>query len=329
VRRRSGLAGLLLVGTAAIAVVVGGIVGQQVLRIRTATDAGPGLLASVSESLAQMPEVYGATEPGDVLPGGQTDAGPAPVPAPAVAPAAAPAAASPTPILYTRIPKPVLAGPRRIGIQAGHWQTEKAPPELWRLLTQTGTAWNGVTEVEINLDIANRIKAILEPTGIVVDVLPTTIPPGYVADAFVALHGDGDGTGENSGFKMAFSARRTPFEADLLETIKSVYGAATGLAYDSGRISRNMIGYFAFSWQRNKYATAPHTPSVILEMGYVSNDGDRELMTERADVVARGIAQGLLRFLEDHPREKLFGQDLLVPATPQFAPPRPSPTPAG
>lgn len=318
----------MLVGAAAIAVLLGAIVGGQVLRVRAAAGAsGPAgdLIASVAESLAQMPEVYGATDLGDVLPGAETAEGPVPVPAPAAA-----AGAAPAPALFTRIPKPILpAGPRRVGIQAGHWLSANAPPELWRLLTQTGTSWNGVSEVEINLDVATRIKKILEARGIVVDVLPTTIPPSYVADAFVALHGDGDRTGENSGFKMAFSARRTPYEGDLLESIKSSYGAATGLGYDGGRISRNMLFYYAMSWQRNKYSTAPHTPSVILEMGYVSNDDDRELLTEHADVVAGGIAEGILRFLDSHPRDRLFGQDLLVPAIPQFAPPRPSPTPAG
>ncbi len=90
-----------------------------------------------------------------------------------------------------------------------------------------------------------------------------------------------------------------------------------------------MIFYYGMSWQRTKYSTAPHTPSVILEMGYVSNDGDRELMIERADVVAGAIAKGILTFLDDHPRDKLFGQDLLVPATPQFRPPSPSPSSPG
>jgi N-acetylmuramoyl-L-alanine amidase len=317
----------LLVAAAAVAVVAGAVVGDRVLQTRS--EAG-GILASVDQNLAQMPEVWSATEAGDLLPGGDTPIALAPVPAPAASAAAAPAGApTATPILYTRIQKPVLpGGPRRIGIQAGHWQTEKAPPELWRLLTQTGTSWNGVTEVEINLDIANRIKSILETKGFVVDILPTTIPPGYVADAFVALHGDGDGTGENSGFKMAFSSRRTPYEAALLESIKTHYGAATGLAYDPIHISRGMVNYYALTWQRNKYATAPHTPSIVLEMGYVSNDNDRELLTERPDLVAGAIASGIVVFLDAYPRDKLFGQDLLVPATPQFGP-RPSPTPGG
>ena len=43
---------------------------------------------------------------------------------------------------YTRIPAPsVEPGPRRVGIQIGHWQTDNVPPELRRLEIQTGTSW--------------------------------------------------------------------------------------------------------------------------------------------------------------------------------------------
>jgi N-acetylmuramoyl-L-alanine amidase len=251
-------------------------------------------------------------------------AAPAPAPAtaaPALAPGATPRPTS-APVL-TRVPRPTVSGPRRVGIQAGHWLTGQAPPELRGLLTQTGTAWNGINEVTINVDIAERIKRMLEPKGIVVDILPTTIPPSYVADAFVALHGDGDGTGVRSGYKLAYSARRTPYEAALLESIKTHYGAATGLAYDQAHVSRNMLGYYAMAWTRNKYSTAPHTPSVILEMGYVSHDHDRYLMMSTPDIVAGGIAEGIIRFLDAHPRDRLFGQDLLI----QLPAPRGAPTP--
>ena len=279
-----------------------------------------GILASVPDNLAQLPEVWAATQDGDFLPAGPSEVGPVPVPLPA-------ATTAPQAPLYTRIPKPVLPdGPRRVGIQAGHWQTDAAPPELWRLLTQTGTSWSGIDEVDINLDIAERVKTILEGQGLVVDVLPTTIPPGYVADAFVALHADGDGTGENSGFKMAFSSRRTPYEADLLAAVKDAYASATGLPYDGSRVTRSMVNYYLFSWQRNRWSTAPHTPSVILEMGYLSGYDDRMLLTQEPDLVAAAIARGILAFLGSHTRDELFGQDLLVPARPQFRQPAPSPT---
>ena len=297
---------------------------------------GERVLVARSETLRDTPVILGTMDSEDLTPPvpDEPDAQVTPAPSapavPVISPVPAAIGAAPafafgarptaTPT-YVRVPRPTLTGPRRVGIQAGHWLTDQAPPELWRLLAQTGTTWNGVKEVDINLDIAKRIKAILEPRGIAVDVLPTTIPQGYLADAFIALHGDGDGTGERSGFKMAYVTRRTPYEQDLLLSIKDVYKQATGLEYDAASVSRSMLGYYAMSWFRYKNATAPHTPSVIMEMGYVSNDTDRELMTGHADVVAGAIAQGIVRFLDTHPRDKLFGQDLIVPALPAFPPP--------
>lgn len=214
----------------------------------------------------------------------------------------------------TRVKRPAMPeGPRRIGIQVGHWEAEIAPPELGaRIRTQTGTSWVGINERDINRDIALRMQRMLEAQGFVVDILSVKIPAHYVADAFVSLHGDGDGTGVNSGFKMAYSTRRTPYEAELLAAIKETYGAATGLVYDSGRVTRDMLGYYAHNWRRYQNATSPFTPSVILEMGYVSHARDRALMTRQPDLLAKAIADGIVKFLEAHPRETLFGKDLLV-----------------
>ncbi|TMF60400.1 MAG: hypothetical protein E6I14_10605 [Chloroflexi bacterium] len=224
------------------------------------------------------------------------------------------------------IPKNVPTGPRRVAIQAGHWKSDEAPDELRRLIPQTGAAWEGVTEVEINLDIAQRVSVILNSKGVAVDVLPVTIPVGYVADAFVALHADSDGVGENSGFKMAHGARRGPYEDALLNDIKDSYGAATGLDYDPIHITNSMRGYFAFNWSRFQHAVAAHTPAVILEMGYVSSDDDRALMLDRADLVANSIADGIMKFLNDTPRSQIFGHDLVVPAFPS-RPSKPSSSP--
>jgi len=221
------------------------------------------------------------------------------------------------------VPKNVPTGPRRVAIQAGHWKSDEAPDELRRLIPQTGAEWEGVTEVEINLDIAQRVGVILNSKGIAVDILPTTIPVGYLADAFVALHADSDGVGENSGYKMAHGARRGPYEDALLNDIKDSFGAATGINYDPTHITRNMTGYFAFNWTRFQHAVAAHTPAVILEMGYVSSDDDRALMLDKPDLLAAAIADGVMKFLAETPRSKIFGQDLVVPAFP----PRPSPRP--
>ncbi len=230
-----------------------------------------------------------------------------------------------------RLPRPTslpLNGPRKVALQAGHWLTREAPPELGRILQQTGTSWDGVTEVDVNLDIAGRVAALLAEKGIQVEVLPTTIPPGYLADVFIALHADGDGTGATSGFKAARSTRRTPFEERLMALVISEYAAATELDYDANGISRAMLGYYAMAWSRIRYATSPFTPSMILEMGYLSNDWDRHLMVEEPDLVAGAIATGILRFLDEHPRSKLFGQDLVLPPAPPRQPfPFPVPPP--
>jgi N-acetylmuramoyl-L-alanine amidase len=149
---------------------------------------------------------------------------------------------------------------------------------------------------------------------------------GYVADAFVALHADSDGVGENSGFKMAHGARRGPYEDALLNDIKDAFASATRLEYDARHVSRNMTGYFGFSWSRFQHAVAAHTPAVILEMGYLSNDDDRALMLDKPDLIATGIADGVLKFLNETSRSKIFGQELVVPAFPS-RPSRPSPHP--
>jgi len=224
-----------------------------------------------------------------------------------------------------RIPKPAMpTGPRRIGIQVGHWMTDQVPAELGTRITfQTGTSWAGVQEVDVNMDIAQRVKAQLTARGYIVDIIPTTMPVGYLADVFLALHADGDGTGENSGFKIAHGSRRGPYEDKLVAGLTDEYAKLTGLDNDVEHISRAMSAYYAFNWGRYQHAAAAHTPAAILEMGYLSNDHDRDLLVNRADGVATAIVNGLQRFLDDVPRSKIFGEDLIVP--PQRSFPSPSP----
>lgn len=221
-----------------------------------------------------------------------------------------------------RVPKPaVVPGPRRVGLQAGHWLTQQVPDELRRLEHSTGASWGRITETQLNLDIANRVAARVREHGYVVDILPTTIPKAYLADAFVSLHADGDLDGSGRGFKAAHGSRRGPYEDQLVRVLSEEYGRVTGLPVDS-RVSRNMLGYYAFSWSRFEATVAPHTPAAILEMGFLTNRTDRELLLGDPDRVATGVANGLLRFLHEVPAGAAFAEDLIV------TPLRPRPTPA-
>ena len=223
-----------------------------------------------------------------------------------------------------RIAKPAIPeGPRRVGLQVGHWKTDEVPPELRRLETQTGTSGGGVNEWQLNLDIANRVAAILRGRGYAVDIIPTLVPTSYLADAFVSLHADGDPAGAARGYKAAHGSRRGPYEGQLVRALMEEYGKATGLPEDF-RISRNMLGYYAFSWSRFQWSAAPHTPAAILEMGFMTSAADRAVLLQRPNVVAEGVANGILRFLDEVPQSAIFGDDLIV--QPQ-APRQPQPQP--
>jgi N-acetylmuramoyl-L-alanine amidase len=217
-----------------------------------------------------------------------------------------------------RVPRPIVpAGSRRVGIQAGHWRMAEVPDELRRLVGQTGTSAGGVAEWQVNLDIANRVASILREDGITVDVIPATVPEGYLADAFLSLHADGDLSGTRQGFKAAHGTRRGPYEPQLVRAIVEEYGRATGLL-SNGEVSRNMTGYYAFGWSRFRSSVAPHTPAAILEMGYLTHAGDRAVLTGQAMRVADGVARGLRRFLADVPAGVAFAEDLLLPPAPAW-----------
>ena len=218
-----------------------------------------------------------------------------------------------------RIPKPKFdpSEPRRVGIQIGHWLTTDVPKEYGtRILTQTGTSWAGYTEVDVTTEIADRMATLLTAQGIKVDILPTTVPEGYLADVFIALHCDGDGVGELSGFKMAHGSRRGPYEDKLLTTIKDTYAKATDMGYDSEHVTRAMLNYYPFNWSRYQHATSPFTPAVIIELGFLSNDDDRYLLVKKPDVIATALVSAILAFLDSNPRSKLFSEDLLIAQSP-------------
>jgi N-acetylmuramoyl-L-alanine amidase len=196
------------------------------------------------------------------------------------------------------LPTRSVAG-RRVGLQAGHWRSIELPDELRRLRGNGGTSGGGVAEWELNLEVARRAARRLEAEGIVVDLLPATIPPGYQADAFVAIHADGDATRRLSGYKLARATRSLIPEQDdrLLAALSETYAAATGLGWDP-HVSRNMTGYYAFSSRRFTHAIAPTTPAVILEMGFMTNASDLRFMLNNQETLAAGISRGVYRFLE-------------------------------
>jgi N-acetylmuramoyl-L-alanine amidase len=193
-------------------------------------------------------------------------------------------------------------GPPRIGLQAGHWKSDELPDELSRLRTAWGGSGGGRSEWEVNLEVAERAAERLRARGYLVDVLPATVPPGYKADLFLAIHADANLSPTPRGYKLARGRwTRLPATDDaLVEALREEYGRATGLPWDNS-ITRNMTGYFAFNNRRFQHAIDRTTPAAILEMGYLTNPADRYVLLERMGAVVEGIERGLVRFIEERP----------------------------
>jgi len=189
-------------------------------------------------------------------------------------------------------------GQWRVGLQVGHWRNNEVPPELGRL--QGGSFGGGKAEWEVNLDLAQRTMALLEQAGVVVDILPATVPPSYRAHAFIAIHADGDLSGALNGFKIARPGFSSIPEIDdlLVDDLYQAYAANTGMPRDDEHITRRMQYYYAFNSRRYCHAVAPGVPQAIVETGFLTSAIDRQVLLGNPSVAAAGIADGILTFLQ-------------------------------
>jgi N-acetylmuramoyl-L-alanine amidase len=204
---------------------------------------------------------------------------------------------------YNRYPGPIPTpeewvppeGPVRIALQAGHWRANEAPDEL-RGLRDNGTAARGKPEWEVNLDIARRTAAMLEPMGYLVDVLPAVVPPDYRAHLFISIHADGSNDADASGFRVGSPRRdatgRASAAADLLQRS---YREATGLR-QLPDVTRRMSNYYAFNYRRYEHALHPMTIALILETGFLTSASDWRVIVEDPDRAARGIVSAVTSF---------------------------------
>ncbi len=152
---------------------------------------------------------------------------------------------------------------------------------------------DGLREADINQDIAERTASILRRAGFRVDLLKEFDPQlaGYTAAAFISIHTDSC-IQEISGFKVArYEASAAPAQSDrLVDALYREYAAATSLQAHPNTITADMRNYHAFR------SLAPTTPAAIIELGFMGSD--RNLLTRKPDVAARGVARGIVAFIE-------------------------------
>lgn len=193
----------------------------------------------------------------------------------------------------TPVPTPVWM--RRVGIVSGHWGDNPLFPGV----DDPGAVCeDGLTEAEINRDVAQRVVQALSGRGYDVDLLDEWDPrlQGYEASALLSIHADScyefDQPGA-TGYKVAPPASRVTGRADdarLTRCLIQHYGDLTGLGLHPS-ITRDMSEYHTFG------EIAPITPAAIIEIGFMFED--RAILTERPDLLAEGIVAGMLCFLEN------------------------------
>lgn len=193
-----------------------------------------------------------------------------------------------------------VAGKPQIALQVGHWKIEEAPWELRKLDPERQAKGGGKVEWEVNLAIAKETEKLLEAQGIGVTLLPAILPSMYKADVFVSIHADQNpNLPFASGFKVASSAfDQSGRSKRLAQLLREEYRKATWLDIES-YIPKSMPYYYTFNSRDFLYAVHPATPSAIIETGYLPNPRDRAIILTNPQMAAQGIAQGILKFLEE------------------------------
>jgi N-acetylmuramoyl-L-alanine amidase len=177
-----------------------------------------------------------------------------------------------------------------VGIVAGHWGNDSG-----------AECPDGVTEQQVNLEIARRVTEKLRAAGVWTDLLQEfdSRLNNYRADVLLSIHADScdpiDADPPATGFKVARSAASAiPTTEDRLVTcLKNEYQKVTKMAFHANSITHDMTSYHSFS------EVNPDTPAAIIETGFLYLDYD--IIVKQPDLPAQGIANGILCFLDNQP----------------------------
>lgn len=177
----------------------------------------------------------------------------------------------------------------RIGIVAGHWGFDSGhvcPPEL-----------NNLREVDVNLRIATYLRDILTQRGYTVDLLREFDPAltDYVALALIAIHADSCEyiSGNATGFKISsVGVVAYPAEAKkMLDCMEDRFAHVTGAKFAGNLVSSDSEPFYDYSMV-DSYTTA-----AVIEPGFMNLD--YRFLTEKTELAARGIADGLICYIRN------------------------------
>lgn len=174
----------------------------------------------------------------------------------------------------------------RIGIVSGHYGYDSG-----------SVCSNGVTEVELNLEIATLVQKQLTDLGYTVDLLEEFDDrlDGYQGAVLLSIHLDSCEyiNDQATGFKVAsaLSTQNVAESQRLTSCLSERYSEITGLSFHYGSVTEDMTYYHAFS------EVDPDTPAAIIEAGFMNMD--YQFITEETDQIADGIVAGILCYINN------------------------------
>jgi N-acetylmuramoyl-L-alanine amidase len=187
---------------------------------------------------------------------------------------------------------PVVSQPQeRIGIVAGHSGNDSGA------VCVDGNGNVTLTEADTNLEIAALVQQRLTQAGYEVDLLREfdSRLNGYRAVAIVSIHNDSCEyvNDQATGFKVAAALNTHDVNRAnrLTACLVDRYERTTGMTYHAGSITGDMREYHAFR------EIDSNTVAAIIETGFLNLD--REMLTQHTDLVAEGVAQGILCFAKN------------------------------
>jgi N-acetylmuramoyl-L-alanine amidase len=183
---------------------------------------------------------------------------------------------------------------RRVGIIAGH---SGLHPSSGLVDPGAVCADSDLTELVVNETIAGLVVEYLEAMDLEVDRFEEfdSRLVGYRAGALVSVHADACYyiNDEATGYKVSRSKASTV--SDLAQRLASCiidrYQRSTGLDFHRGSITSDMTEYHTF------HEIDAQTPAVIIETGFLYLD--REFLTQEPEKAARGIADGIICYLNN------------------------------